>query len=72
MRLRREHPFFLGDVLLQDVRLQRAVQRRPGDALPFGGDEVESEQDDRRSRDGHRRRNLAQRDAGEQMLHVFS
>ena len=63
-------------LLLRDVLLQNVVLQRSGyvaadvDSLALRHREVHREQDWRRRIDGHRRRDLAQRNAGEQSLHV--
>ena len=59
------------DVLLEDVVLNRARQRRGGDALPSRDGDVEREQDDRRRVDRHRRRHAVERDAVEELRHVL-
>ena len=59
------------DVFLQDVVLDRARQRRGGDALPLRDRDVERQQDDRRRVDRHRRRHAIERDAVEQRRHVL-
>jgi hypothetical protein len=69
--LGREEPFFLGDVLLEDVVLVSALQLLRRDALLLGGDDVHGQQDHRGGVDGHRGRNLTHRDALEETLHVF-
>ena len=70
VRLRREEPFLLRDVLLEDVRLQGPVQRGQVGALPLGGGQVHAEDRDRRAADRHRRGHVGQRDPGEQRVHV--
>ena len=69
-RLGREDPFLLGDVLLEDVRLDRPAQLGPLDALLLGDADVEGEQHRRRAVDRHRGRDLAERDALEERLGV--
>ena len=69
-RIDREAPFLLGDVLLEDVGLDRAAEPVARDALLLGHADVEREQDRRRRVDRHRGRDLAERDAGEERLHV--
>ena len=69
-RPRREDVVPARDVLLEDVVLHRAAQRGAGDALPLGDELVEQQQQRRRRVDRHRRRDLAERDPGEQDLHV--
>ena len=59
------------DVFLEDVVLNRAGQRRGGDALPPRDRDVERQQDDRRRVDRHRRRDAVERDAVEQRRHVL-
>ena len=69
-RLGREDALLLRDVLLEDVRLDRPAELRARDALLLADARVEGEQDRRGRVDRHRRRDLAERDAGEQRLHV--
>ena len=69
-RPRREDVVPARDVLLEDVVLHRAAQRGRRDALPLGDELVEEQQERRRRVDRHRRRDLGERDAGEQHLHV--
>ena len=69
-RLDREAPLLLGDVLLQDVGLDRAAERLGRDALLLGGADVEGEQDRRRGVDRHRGRHPVERDAVEEVDHV--
>ena len=69
-RVDREAPLLLGDVLLQDVGLDRAGELLGRRALALGGDDVEGEHHGGGRVDRHRRRDLAHRDAGEQRLHV--
>ncbi len=69
-RLDRKAPLLLGDVLLQDVGLDRAAERLGRDALLLGGADVEGEQDRRRGVDRHRGRHPVERDAVEQVDHV--
>jgi hypothetical protein len=69
-RLDREAPLLLGDVLLEDVRLDRPPEPLGRDAGLVGRSHVEGEQDRRRGVDRHRGGHLAQVDAGEQGLHV--
>ena len=70
VRLGREEPLLLRDVLLEDVGLQRAVEDAEVDALPLGGDQVHAEDRHGRAADRHRRGDVAERDVGEQHLHV--
>ncbi len=70
VRLRAEEPLLLRDVLLEDVRLERAVEGGRVDALALGGDDVHAEDGDGRSADRHGRGDVAQRDVPEQGLHV--
>ncbi len=70
VRFRWEHPLLLGDVLLQDVVLQRAAQVLPGDALLFGGHQQLGEQHLRRAVDRHRHGDPVERDLIEQRHHV--
>ena len=69
-RLDRIHPRVLGHVLLENVVLHRAAELRDRDALLFGGGDVETEQNGGRAIDRHGRRDLIERDPGEQGLHV--
>src|SRR4051794_36243041 len=69
-RVDREAPLLLGDVLLEDVGLDRAAQVLGPDALVFRRDDVVGEHDRRRSVDRHGHGDLAEVDAGEQVLHV--
>ena len=69
-RLDREAPFLLGDVLLEDVRLDRPAELVRGDALLLRGDDVEREHDRGRGVDGHRDGDLVERDSVEEGLHV--
>ena len=69
-RARREDVLLLRDELLEDVVLNRARQRRPVGALLLGHDQVHREDHRRRRVDRHRRRDVAERDAVEQRLHV--
>ena len=68
---RREDVLLLCLVLLQDVVLDRPAEE-PGSARRRlrGGGDVHREQDRRRRVDRHRRRHLAEVDAGEEVLHV--
>ena len=68
--LGREDPLFLGDVLLEDVRLDRPAELCTLEALLLADADVEPQQHRRRRVDRHRRRDLAERDAGEERLHV--
>jgi hypothetical protein len=70
VRLRREQPLLLCDVLLEDVGLQRAVETTDVHALPLGRHQVHTEHRDGGPADRHRRRDVAQLDVGEQHLHV--
>ncbi len=69
-RLDRKAPLLLGDVLLQDVGLDRAAQRLRREALLLGGADVEGEQDRRRGVDRHRGGDPIERDAVEEVDHV--
>ena len=69
-RPRREHELLLRLVLLQDVVLQRAAERAPGDARLLGLRDVHGEDHRRRRVDRHRRRDRTQIDAAVQVLHV--
>ena len=68
--LGREDPLLLRDVLLEDVRLDRPAELGARHALLLADADVEREQHRRRRVDRHRRRDLAERDAGEERLHV--
>jgi hypothetical protein len=70
VRLGLEEPLLLGDVLLEDVRLQRAVEHGGVDALALGGDEVHAEDGHGGPADGHRRGDVPERDVPEEDLHV--
>ena len=69
-RTRREDVFLLRDELFQDVVLNRARERLPVGALLLGDDQVHREDHRRRRVDRHRRRDVGERDAVEQPLHV--
>src|SRR3954454_18261909 len=69
-RIDREAPLLLGDVLLEDVRLDRAGEMLRADAFVLGRDDVVGEHDRRRRVDRHRHGDLAEVDAGEEVLHV--
>ena len=69
-RLDREAPLLLGDVLLEDVGLDRPAEPVGADPVLLGGDDVEGQQDRGRRVDRHRDRHPVERDAGEQGLHV--
>ena len=69
-RVDREAPLLLGDVLLEDVGLDRAAQPVGGHAAALGRDDVEGEHDRRRRVDRHRHADLAEVDAVKQRLHV--
>ena len=58
------------EVLLDDVVLRRALERRGVDAVLLRGDDVEREQPRRRRVDRHRRVHAVERDAVEQRAHV--
>jgi hypothetical protein len=70
MWTRRVHPLLLRDVLLEDVRLARAVERFERDTLLLRDGEIEAKKRGRRARDRHRYRNIPQRDALEEAFHV--
>ncbi len=67
----REDVLLLRDVLLEDVRLDRSAEAVARHALLLAHDEVVRKQDGGRRVDRHRRRHLAERDSGEQDLHVL-
>jgi hypothetical protein len=60
-----------GDVLLEDVVLQRARQWLQRDALAARDRSVQREQDDRGGIDRHRRRHPIERNPAEQRVHVL-
>jgi hypothetical protein len=72
MRLGGEQPLLLRDVLLEDVGLQGPVESAEVGALPLGGDQVHAEDRHGRAGDGHAGRDVLQRDALEQHVHVGS
>ena len=55
VRLGAEQPLLLGDVLLEDVGLQGAVEQARVDAGPLGGDDHHAEDRHGRAADRHRR-----------------
>ncbi len=67
---RREHVRSAGEVLLDDVVLSRAGQRRRVRALFLGDNLIQREQPHGRRIDRHRRVHLAQRNVVEQRAHV--
>ena len=69
-RARREDVVPARDVLLQHVVLHRAAQLLAGNALALGDELVQEEQQRGGRVDGHRRRDLPERDAVEEHLHV--
>ena len=69
-RVDREAPLLLGDVLLEDVGLNRAAEAVRRDPLLLGRDHVEGEQDRGGRVDRHRDGHLVERDSVEQGLHV--
>ena len=69
-RVDREAPLLLGDVLLEDVGLDRPAQPRARNAGLLGRHHVEGHHDRGRRVDGHRHGDLAEVDAAEQRLHV--
>ena len=69
-RLGREDPGAPGDVLLEDVVLDRAADLVGGHALLLGHGDVHGEQDRGGAVDRERRRHLAERYAVEDRLHV--
>jgi hypothetical protein len=69
-RLDREAPLLLGDVLLEDVGLDRAGEPLGRHPLLLGDANVEGEEDRRRGVDRHRGTHPCQLDAGEERLHV--
>ena len=70
-RTRRVDVRAAGDVLLQQVVLDRAVDRRRRHALLLGDELVEQQQDGRRRVDRHRRRHLVERQVAQQQAHVL-
>jgi hypothetical protein len=69
-RLRRKDPLLLGDVLLEDVGLGRAPEPVARDALLLADADVVGEDDRGRRVDRHGGRDVGERDASEQRLHV--
>ncbi len=69
-RLDREAPLLLGDVLLEDVGLNRPAEAVGRDALLLGRDDVKGQQDRGGRVDGHRDGDLVERDPVEEGLHV--
>ena len=69
-RARREDVVPARHVLLEDVVLHGAAERRAGHALILGHELVQQEQQRRRGVDRHRRRHPVERDPVEQQLHV--
>ncbi len=70
MGLGLEEPLLLRDVLLEDVRLEGAVEDRRVHALPLRRHQVHAEDRDGRPGDRHGRGDLAQRDVLEEDLHI--
>ena len=70
VRTRREDPFLLRDVLLEDVGLQRAVELIPRHPLAFRRGQEERERHGGRPADRHRRADVAQGDRVEQRLEI--
>ncbi len=70
-RPRREDVGAARDVLLEDVVLGGARQRRRAHALAAGDGDVQGEEDRRGGVDRHRRGHAVERDALEQVLHVL-
>ncbi len=69
--LDREAPLLLRDVLLEDVRLDRAAQPIARDARALRGGDVEGEHDRRGRVDRHRHRDRSEVDPREERLHVL-
>ncbi len=69
-RARREDVVAARDVLLEDVVLHRAAQRRAPDAALLRDELVEEQEQRGRRVDRHRRRDLVERNPVEQDLHV--
>ncbi len=69
-RLDREAPLLLGDVLLEDVGLDRPGELVRRDPLLLADEDVEGEQDRRRGVDRHRGADPAERDSLEELFHV--
>ena len=65
-RPRRVHVGAAGDVLLEQIVLDRARDLIAADTLLLGDELVEQQQDRRRRVDRHRRRHLVERDVGQQ------
>ena len=66
----REAPLLLGDVLLEDVRLDGPAEAIRRYALPLRCNDVEGHHDRGRRVDRHRHRHVAEVDPAEQVLHV--
>ena len=66
----REEELFLGDELLEDVVLRRALEGGPRHPGLLGGDDVHRPDRSGRAVDRHRRADLIERKAGEEDLHV--
>src|SRR6185312_8675584 len=64
------NPRVLRHVLLEDVVLDSSAQFLDVHTLLLGGGNVEREQNYRRTIDGHRRRNLVERNPFEKRFHV--
>ena len=71
-RLRRIDIRAARNVLLQDVVLDGAAQLRDVRTLSFGDGDVHGQQDRRRGVDGHRGRDLVERNLVEELRHVSS
>ena len=69
-RIDREAPLLLGDVLLEDVGLDRPAQALGRDAARLGGGDVEGEHHRSGRVDRHRDGDLVEVDAAEQRRHV--
>ena len=67
---RREEELLLGDVLLEDVVLDRALEGGPRDALLLGGHDVHRPDRGGRGVDRHRGADPVEREPGEEGLHV--
>ena len=70
-RTRREDVRAARDVFLEDVVLRRSADSFGADPLPLPDRDVHGEQDRRRRVDGHRRRDLAERDAFEEPREIL-
>ena len=70
MRFRREEPFLLRDIFLQNVVLQCPTQPLRWNPPPLRHRQIHGEQNGRRTIDRHGRGDLIEWDAVEQSLHI--